>query len=262
MLSGLEGEHREPRLFDSTYYDTDDRRLAREGFTLRRRVENGGGAWQLKLPQDGARLELEFEGGDVVPARVAALLVGLTRRRPLEQVASLRTHRETLVVQRDGSVLAEIVLDGVSVLEGERVAGAFDELEIELVDGTDDDLRRLERLARGRRRDGRGLLLEARPRARGRAASRSTKLGSGATPPEALRAALREQLARAARPRPRHAPRRGRGGSPPAARRDPAAARVPARLPLVRRRRSGPRCFAPSSAGSGASSAACATSTC
>jgi hypothetical protein len=95
-LSGFEGEPRSPRVFESTYYDTVDRRLAREGVTLRRRVENGAGAWQLKLPQGAARLELELEGDEAVPDRAVALLVGLTRRRPLELVARLRTQRETL----------------------------------------------------------------------------------------------------------------------------------------------------------------------
>ncbi len=122
------------------------------------------------------------------------LLIGLTRRRPLEPVARLRTQRETLVVQRNGSRLAEIVLDGVSVLEGERVAGAFDELEIEL-DRRDGRRPAPPRAAAARRRrDGRRGLLEARPGPRGRA-SGATKLGSGATPAEALRAALRDQLA-------------------------------------------------------------------
>ena len=82
-LSVLDGERREPRLFESTYYDTDDRRLAREGVTLRRRVENGAGAWQLKLPKGAARLELELERRRGDPDRAVALLVGLTRGRPL-----------------------------------------------------------------------------------------------------------------------------------------------------------------------------------
>ncbi len=193
-LAGLAGERREPRLFDSTYYDTDDRRLAREGVTLRRRVEHGVGAWQLKLPKGAARLELELDGDEAVPARAVSLLVGLTRRHPLVQVACLRTRRETLVVNRNGTVLAEVALDGVSVLEGERVAGGFEELEIELLDGDEDDLRSLEEVLRGAgARDAPsstklGRVLGVEP-------PRRTKLGSDATPAEALRAALRDQLA-------------------------------------------------------------------
>ena len=35
--------------------------------TLRRRTENGHGVWQLKLPADDSRLELEDEGGPGQP---------------------------------------------------------------------------------------------------------------------------------------------------------------------------------------------------
>ncbi len=48
-LPELGGEAIEPRLFVSTYHDTLDHRLARRGVTLRYRVENGKGLWQLKL---------------------------------------------------------------------------------------------------------------------------------------------------------------------------------------------------------------------
>ncbi len=193
-LSGLDGERREPRTFDSTYYDTDDRRLACEGVTLRRRVENGAGAWQLKLPKGAARLELELEGGETLPKRATELLVGLTRGRPLEQVACLRTRRETLSVRQNGSVLAEVVLDGVSVLEGTRVAGGFEELEIELFNGDDDDLRRLEAVLRGAGATDAASSTKL-ARVLGVEPPRRTKLGSDASPPEALRAALRDQLA-------------------------------------------------------------------
>ncbi|HVN60212.1 MAG TPA: CYTH and CHAD domain-containing protein [Gaiellaceae bacterium] len=192
-LSGIDGARREPRLFDSTYYDTDDRRLARGGVTLRRRVESGAGAWQLKLPKGSARLELELEGSETIPDRATALLVGLTRRRPLVPVACLRTHRETVTVQQNGSVLADVVLDGVSVLEGERVAGGFEELEIELYDGSDDDLRRLEGVLRGAgAKDAASSSKLAR--VLGVEPPRRAKLASGASPVEALRAALRDQL--------------------------------------------------------------------
>ena len=66
-LPELGGEAIEPRLFVSTYHDTADHRLARRGVTLRHRVENGKGLWQLKLPQRLARLELEEPGSPVAP---------------------------------------------------------------------------------------------------------------------------------------------------------------------------------------------------
>ena len=109
-------------------------------------------------------------------------------------VAFLRTRRETLAVHRNGSVLAEVVLDGVSVLEGERVAGAFEELEIELFEGTDDDLRRLERLLRGAGATDAPSSTKL-ARVLGVEPPRRTKLGPDASPADALRAALRDQLA-------------------------------------------------------------------
>jgi len=57
----------EPRTLTSTYFDTPDRALARAGVTLRRRVENRKGLWQLKLPGKGERLELESPGGPAGP---------------------------------------------------------------------------------------------------------------------------------------------------------------------------------------------------
>ena len=41
--------------------------LARGGITLRRRVENGLSRWQLKLPRDEGRDELEAPGGPAGP---------------------------------------------------------------------------------------------------------------------------------------------------------------------------------------------------
>ena len=60
-LPELGGEAIEPRLFVSTYHDTADHRLARRGITLRHRVENGKGLWQLKLPH--GQLAARARGG-------------------------------------------------------------------------------------------------------------------------------------------------------------------------------------------------------
>ncbi|MDX6522958.1 MAG: hypothetical protein QOI17_471, partial [Gaiellales bacterium] len=69
------GEPLEPRRFSSTYHDTTDHRLAASGFTLRYRAEHGSGAWQLKLPHDGDRLELELPGTpEQVPSSFGDLL--------------------------------------------------------------------------------------------------------------------------------------------------------------------------------------------
>src|SRR3954470_24607976 len=124
------GDQLDDRTFVSTYFDTADRRLARSGVTLRRRVENGLSLWQLKLPQGVARLELEVPGGPAVPAELRALLAGLLRGSPLESVATLRTRRGGVLVRDREQGFAEVVLDRVSVLDGQRVSGSFAEVEV------------------------------------------------------------------------------------------------------------------------------------
>jgi CHAD domain-containing protein len=155
-LPELGGEAIEPRLFVSTYHDTADHRLARRGVTLRHRVENGKGLWQLKLPQGKARLELEAAGGPGRPPDdLVALLVGHLRGAPLSPIARLRTRREG--VRADG---AEIVHDTVAVLDHQRVTRSFEELEVELLDGDEKTLRRIEKeLRRAGAADG-----ESRPK--------------------------------------------------------------------------------------------------
>ena len=143
-LPELGGEALEPRLFVSTYHDTADHRLARHGVTLRHRVENGKGLWQLKLPSGEARLELEAAGGPVAPPKeMLALLPAYLRDEPLVAVARLRTRRTGVRAQG-----AEIVHDTVAVLDEQRVERSFEELEVELLEGDEKALRRIEKALR------------------------------------------------------------------------------------------------------------------
>jgi CHAD domain-containing protein len=189
VLPELGGEVLPKRVFTSTYHDTPDLVLARHGVTLRYRVEDGAGAWQLKLPKEAARVELEQPG---VPARppleLLSLLVAYLRGRDVGPVARLRTRREG--VRASG---AEIVDDFVSVFEGRRVTRRFRELEVELVGGDEQALRRLEKALRragAEAADQRPKLFRALDLA---APAPRKRLGRGAPPEKALGAALAAQ---------------------------------------------------------------------
>jgi CHAD domain-containing protein len=134
-LPDLGGEPLEARVFTSIYHDTADRSLARAGITLRRRTERGRSVWQLKLPVNGARLELEEPGGPAGPPdSLRVLLRTHERRGAFEPVAELRTHRHGSLVTRD-RITAEVTVDEVTVMDAQRVESEFVELEIELREG-------------------------------------------------------------------------------------------------------------------------------
>ena len=145
----LPGESLEPRVFTSTYYDTAPRSLARCGITLRCRVEDGAARWQLKLPRDAGRAELEVVGGpEAPPDEITALLVAHRRYGELQPVATLQTRRVGVRVVSGERPLADVVLDSVKVLSDGHAAEAFVELEVELVDVDEDDLDRLSAVLR------------------------------------------------------------------------------------------------------------------
>jgi CHAD domain-containing protein len=87
-LPPLDSRSLEPRDLTSVYYDVPGDSLAAAGITLRRRIENGHGVWQLKLPSDDSHIHLEVEGGrEQPPQELLALLHAHLRRGPLEPVA-------------------------------------------------------------------------------------------------------------------------------------------------------------------------------
>jgi CHAD domain-containing protein len=139
-LPPLGGSPLTPRVFTSVYYDVPGGSLADGGITLRRRTENGHGVWQLKLPAEDSRLELEAEGGPGQPPEaLLALLHAHLRRGPLERVAELRTHRSGELVARNGTT-AEVTADEVTVLDSSEASNHFVEVEIELREGDPDGL--------------------------------------------------------------------------------------------------------------------------
>src|SRR4051794_15546350 len=144
LLAQLDGEPIQSRVFTSIYFDTADRRLLRRGVTLRSRVEHGRTHWQLKLPQPGGRLEVEADGGPVPPIEIYELLTAYLSGRKLAPAATMRTRRQGVRVS-NGHGEAEVSADQVAILEGAHQVDAFDELEVELVDGDDTLLDALER---------------------------------------------------------------------------------------------------------------------
>jgi CHAD domain-containing protein len=143
-LPTLSGHPLPRRIFTSTYFDTLDHCLARSSITLRRRIENGSAAWQLKLPLDGARREIEVRDASVTPpARMVQALVVLLEGKHLVPIAELHTSRTGVRVQEGRNHVAEVVLDTVSVLRGGSVIQRFREVEIEALDGEDELIERL-----------------------------------------------------------------------------------------------------------------------
>ena len=133
-----------PERNDSTYYDTDDLRLARWGASLRHRPGEG---WTVKLPAERdapylVRPEIVFEGGvEAPPADAMELVRGFTRDAELrERVRMTTIRRRTGLHDADGRLIAGVVDDSVSVQNGERPPSAFRELEVEIGEDMPTDL--------------------------------------------------------------------------------------------------------------------------
>jgi CHAD domain-containing protein len=188
-LPPLGGSPLTPRVFTSVYYDVPGGSLLDGGITLRRRTEDGHGVWQLKLPADDSRLELQAEGGPGQPPReLLSLLQAHLRRGPLERVAELRTHRRGELVARNGTT-AEVTTDEVTVLDSSEASNHFVEVEIELRDGTPDGLDEIaDELVSAGAEQGSGL-----PKLF-RALGRTSPHGSSPRFFEELRGRLRDQL--------------------------------------------------------------------
>jgi CHAD domain-containing protein len=210
-LPHLPGEQILERELNATYHDTPDLRLAAGGVTLRYRTELGHGAWQLKLPHGDDRLELEYEGSPrTVPAAVLELLTARLRGVKPRPVARLRTRRAGVLVRDGERPVAEVVTDAVDVFEGRRIVNRFDEIEVELVEGTSAELRSILRTLRrvgAADSDARPKLFQALGLP---AASPPPKPGRSAPASEHVAAALRAQYEAIVR----HDPGTRLGGDP------------------------------------------------
>jgi CHAD domain-containing protein len=126
---------RPPLTLTATYYDTLDLRLARAGVSLRFRTGDSDRPWTVKLPTDtpGSRHEIDLPGPpDTVPVPLVSLTTVYHRGEPLAPVVTIRTSRVRHDLRDpDGTLLAEVADDGVSVLDGRRVRTRFREIEVE-----------------------------------------------------------------------------------------------------------------------------------
>lgn len=152
------------RTFTSTYFDTLDHCLARTGVTLRRRNEKGTAVWQLKLPLNGARREIECgEPSMTPPPEFVDALIVLLEGKHLVPVAEIRTSRAAMRL-REGKSEMEVALDAVSVLRNGIVIQRFKELEIESLNENERGIEKLLSIlyrAGARPHDGRPKLFRA-----------------------------------------------------------------------------------------------------
>jgi CHAD domain-containing protein len=123
-----------PAALRATYYDTADRRLARAGVSLRYR-RGDEVPWTVKLPTGttGVRHEISRSGKPTaIPEELVELVTVYTRGSALEPAADLRTSRRVHEIRgADGTLLAELDDDTVSVLDGRTTRLRFREIEVE-----------------------------------------------------------------------------------------------------------------------------------
>ncbi|MER7396099.1 CYTH and CHAD domain-containing protein [Streptomyces sp. NPDC000151] len=121
---------------DATYYDTADRRLARDGITLRRRTGGDDAGWHLKLPvATHVRDEIRAPLTDTVPRALRGLLRSRVRDAALAPLVRIETRRETRqLLAADGTVLAEVAADQVRATRpaGPGRTAEWAETEVEL----------------------------------------------------------------------------------------------------------------------------------
>jgi CHAD domain-containing protein len=141
------GEPIPPRVFTSTYFDTAHHRLGQLGLTLRKRVEHSRGLWQLKIPSGAARLELEIDSGSRdIPWEFYDLLTAFFRKQEAVQLGKLRTKRTGIHVLNENRVIAEVVQDSVAFMRDKRVIHTFREIEVELQEGTETQLKSIRKI--------------------------------------------------------------------------------------------------------------------
>lgn len=128
----------EPVILQAVYFDTDDRRLARSGIILRRRVGGRDAGWHLKLPDDGPNVRTEIRlplstREDTVPSELEQFVSEQVSHRRLRPVLRLRTERTvTEFVNAENEQVVELDDDYVlAVRLADLDTTSWHEVEIE-----------------------------------------------------------------------------------------------------------------------------------
>jgi CHAD domain-containing protein len=127
-----------PVTLRATYYDTPDLALARAGASLRYR-RGDDQPWTVKLPTatPGVRNEISQPGTPtIIPTELGWLVAAWVREASLTPVAVLTTVRHAYqLLDSQDEILAEVVDDAVSVLDGRKIRLKFREVEVERLKG-------------------------------------------------------------------------------------------------------------------------------
>jgi len=143
----------ELRTLDNSYFDTPGAGLRLFGVTLRRRVGGSETGWQLKVPNETARTEIQSGSRrKTVPPVLAKAVAGLRAGERLDPVATVKTIRTAYrVLDSDGDLVLEIADDQVEAgpPDGESTLRSWREVEVKLGPaGTKKDLKRIGKLFR------------------------------------------------------------------------------------------------------------------
>ena len=136
-LGGATVRQAPPERNETTYYDTDDLRLARWGASLRHRPGEG---WTVKLPAERdapflVRPEIVFEGnGGTPPARAVELVRGFVRGRGASPSVHMTTIRRRTGLHDSGGRLIGGVVDDACPSWTASSPTRFRELEVEIGD--------------------------------------------------------------------------------------------------------------------------------
>lgn len=129
---------------ETTYYDTEDLKLAFHHWTLRKRMENGVAVCTFKSPADnGGRNEWEVECDNILPGIMALCQKGAPWELMRATAGGVRpfcgakfTRLSKMITLEDGTKV-ELALDE-GILTGGSHKQCFAEVEVELKEGSEE----------------------------------------------------------------------------------------------------------------------------